>query len=257
MRVYVCEDYFENILTGVYEAWEYALSHGHEQVRLELQKEDTFCLFTEYIEVRTNQEKAEKVIRSVKRKLSEEVFAHIYQAALSYREEKADRIYRFLIEAMKRGNKILKEYANPAVMPLYELVRNVGNESHHLLGFIRFEELQGKILFAKITPKNRVLTIVAPHFADRLNTENWMIYDSVHEEAAIHEKGKDWYLMGVKEGDFNTFAAEKTEEEIQHLWRTFFETVAIESRVNEKLQKQMLPLRFRQNIVEFNKSNKI
>lgn len=257
MRAYVCEDNFENILTGIYEAWEYALSHGHGQVRLELQKEETFCLFTEYIEVRTDQEKAEKVIRSVKRKISEEAFAYLYQAALSYREEKADRMYRFLIEAMKRGNKVLQEYANPAIMSLYELVRNVKNESHHLLGFIRFEELQGKILFARITPKNRVLTVVAPHFADRLNTENWMIYDFVHEEAAMHEKGKGWYLMGIKKEDFNTFVTEKTEEEIQNLWKTFFETIAIESRVNEKLQKQMLPLRFRENIVEFNKSNKV
>lgn len=252
MRIYVCRDSFENILTGVYEAWEYALSYGHEQVRLELLKEDTFCLFAEYVEVKTDQEKAEKVIRSVKRKLSEEVFAYIYKAALSYHEEKAERIYRFLVEAFKRGNKILGEYANLAVMPLYELVRNVGNESHLLLGFIRFQELEGKILFARITPKNRVLTIVAPHFADRLNTENWMIYDSVHEEAAVHDIKKGWYLIEAKEADFKRFVTRPTEQEYQGLWKTFFETIAIEARTNEKLQKQMLPLRYRQNIVEFN-----
>ena len=39
--------------------------------------------------------------------------------------------------------------------------------------------------------------------------------------------------------------------EYEELWQAFCDSVSIEARHNEKLQKQMLPLRFRNNMPEF------
>ena len=69
MVVFVCEDSPEGIFTGVYDAWSSRL--GHENVRLEVQGEYNYSLFSEYREVAVDQLKAQKVVRSVRRSLSE------------------------------------------------------------------------------------------------------------------------------------------------------------------------------------------
>ena len=56
MVVFVCEDSPEGIFTGVYDAWSSRL--GHENVRLEVQGEYNYSLFSEYREVAVDQLKA-------------------------------------------------------------------------------------------------------------------------------------------------------------------------------------------------------
>lgn len=83
MVVFVCEDSPEGIFTGVYDAWSSRL--GHENVRLEVQGEYNYSLFSEYREVAVDQLKAQKVVRSVRRSLSELAYSWIYRTALSER----------------------------------------------------------------------------------------------------------------------------------------------------------------------------
>ena len=94
MVVFVCEDSPEGIFTGVYDAWSSRL--GHENVRLEVQGEYNYSLFSEYREVAVDQLKAQKVVRSVRRSLSELAYSWIYRTALSEREDRAEAVYRFL-----------------------------------------------------------------------------------------------------------------------------------------------------------------
>lgn len=248
MRVYLCENSFEGILTAVYDAW--ASKLGHANVRLELQGEYNLELFAEYVTVIPDDEKAEKVARTLRQKVSEEVFEYVYKAAMSQEGKKADLIYRFIVLAIQRGARVVNELGNPVVMDVFALVRNVSNESHLLLGFIRFKELENGVLFARITPKNHVLTLVAPHFEDRLSGENWVIYDATHEMAAMHGKNTSWILSReVKVPEALLSSGE--EEEYEQLWKVFFHTIGIEARKNPKCQRNMLPLWYRKNMLEF------
>ena len=64
--IYQCEDSTDGILTAVYDAW--ASRRGHSHIKLQILREaDTMELFSEYIPVQTDAEKAEKVRRSVLR----------------------------------------------------------------------------------------------------------------------------------------------------------------------------------------------
>lgn len=252
-RIYQCKDNLNSILTGVYDAWDSGL--GHDNVGLEIENTRNMVLFVEYVQVKEDEKKVEKVIASIKRKLSEELFAYVYKCAISFEEDKADIIYRFLIAAFKEGPKVLGHLANPAVSRAFELTRNVSNETHLLLGFIRFNELENKILLAKIEPKNNVLSLVAPHFVDRLSGENWIIYDENRKIAAIHKRLEGWILVERVEDIIESLSDFSEDEvEYQNLWSTFFTSIAIKERKNEKLQKQLLPLRYRKNMVEFMKN---
>lgn len=248
MRIYVCEDSFEGIMTAVYDAWAGKL--GHDNVRLELKGEYNLELFAEYENVLPDEEKAAKVVRTLRERISEAVFELVYKAAMSHERKKADRIYRFIVLAVKNGAQVIHQLGNTAVMDVFSMARNVSNEAHLLLGFVRFQELEHEVLFARITPKNHVLTIIAPHFANRLSGENWAIYDSVHKLAAIHAKNSQWVLsrdVEIKEDLVNTSRDAVYEE----LWKVFFHTIGIEARRNPECQRNMLPIWYRKNMTEF------
>ena len=102
MVVFVCEDSPEGIFTGVYDAWNSRL--GHENVRLEVQGEYNYSLFSEYREVAVDRLKAQKVVRSVRRSLSELAYSWIYRTALSEREDRAEAVYRFLVCGFSAGH---------------------------------------------------------------------------------------------------------------------------------------------------------
>ena len=79
-----------------------------------------------------------------------------------------------------------------------------------------------------------------------------MIYDEQHDYCLVHGCGRIWFTIS---GDIfrSTRLPEFSEEElqIQELFKYFCDTIAIRERENSSLQQQMLPLRFRSNMVEF------
>ena len=71
MTVFECEDSSDGIFTGIYDAWASRL--GHANVRLQLQGMHTLELFTQYRQVVPDAGKAEKVARTIRRKMGERV----------------------------------------------------------------------------------------------------------------------------------------------------------------------------------------
>ena len=141
MVVFVCEDSPEGIFTGVYDAWNSRL--GHENVRLEVQGEYNYSLFSEYREVAVDRLKAQKVVRSVRRSLSELAYSWIYRTALSEREDRAEAVYRFLVcgfSAGAAGRRITENLQIPAVQTVFQINRAVANEAHLQTEFMRFAE---------------------------------------------------------------------------------------------------------------------
>lgn len=82
MKVYTCKDRLTDIMTCIYDAWSEALRIGHNQIQLK--KEPVFqqTLFDEYIHIDGDFSKAEKVIRSIRRNISEEAYLNVYYATL-------------------------------------------------------------------------------------------------------------------------------------------------------------------------------
>lgn len=83
MKIYTCKDRLEDIMTCIYDAWVEALRIGHDQIQVK--KEPVFqqTMFDEYIHVDGDAEKAEKVIRSIRRDISDEAYLDVYYATLS------------------------------------------------------------------------------------------------------------------------------------------------------------------------------
>ena len=101
MTVFLCEDSVCGILTGVYDAWDSRL--GHANVKLALKKGYQPEFFTDCLEVGPDAEKADKVLRTLNRKMYLEDFEALYQALLSADDQKADDIYRMIVLALHTG----------------------------------------------------------------------------------------------------------------------------------------------------------
>lgn len=252
IRVFQCEDSLTGILTGVYDAWDSRLGHGN--VRLQTACDENMELFCEYVQVEPDVEKAGKVIRTIWNRLGEAAYDMIAYASAYPDGKKADAIYRMIVLGLHLpdGKKIGGMLTQPDVRLVFELRRKVWHIAHRYMGFVRFRELENGILFSEIQAEADVLALIAPHFADRLPLENWMIYDRSRRKAAVHPREKGWFLLeAVEEAEFEHFRSSVDEVRFEALWKGFHRAVGIDSRRNEKLQMSFLPLKFRPFMNEF------
>jgi len=252
MIVYQCEDSLESIFTAVYLAYEH--KRDHQDTRISLT--DELLLFAEYIKVNADNAKAVKVIRTLKNKFGDDNYMTLCYALSSSSEEKAHAVYQVIVKGLKDGGPqghLFDNLADDTIRQVFYLARGAGNESHHLLGFVRFQELENGVLFSRIGPKNNVLTFIMPHFADRFPMENFMIYDEIRGLFGIHPAGKDWYLVHGSDIIEESMTWDLSEKEMvyQELFRHFCHTIAIKERRNLKLQRNLLPLRFQEYMIEF------
>lgn len=249
MTIFVCKESVDDIFCGIYDAWMSRL--GHKNVRLELTGGDRE-LFCEYREVVGDPQKAGKVADSIRKKLGETVYETVYEALLSWERGRADIVYRFLIHAFAVGPSILDRLQIPAVYELFRLARYVSRERHHYVEFVHFAEMEGGILIGKIEPENDVVTLVAPHFSDRMPEENWILYDCRRKKAVVCQAGRGWVVVFADSREWQARLEQATDgRQFTRLWKTFHKSVAIEARTNYRCQRNMLPLRFRPMMVEF------
>lgn len=247
--IYICEDTPDGIFTALYEVWPEKIRNNQVQIRPDGVYE--YELFTQYRYIETDMEKAVKVARSVSGKISPEAYRQVYAAALSHEEDKIEAIFAFVRLGFQEGKKVTDMHGRAEVCRMFELCRNVTNESHTFREFLRFKELENGVLLARIKPHNFVLPLMAEHFQDRFPEENFAIIDDIHEMGVFHERGKKWFLSPVDKCSIERIWKAKPFREYEQLWKIFFRTIAIEERKNYKCQRNLCALRYRDYMVEF------
>ena len=146
----------------------------------------------------------------------------------------------------------MEHLTNPFVRNVFELSRKVGNELHFFKEILRFHELEGGILYAEIEPENEILEGLIPHFENRFPLENWMIHDKGRQTAVVHEAGKRSVFVSHVEMDKERQKQySDSEQEILKLWKQFFHDISIPERESYERQRQMVGLKYRKNMVEF------
>lgn len=246
--VFTCRDHFDDMMTCIYDAWSSRL--GHSNVRLKADPVGNLELFCEYRRTEADPAKTSSVIRTICQKISFRAYIMVYRAALSDQPDKLDAIYRFLTMGFYYGPSIIHRLQESAVMRLSELDRKVGNEAHYFQEFVRFSSMSHNTLISHITPKSNVLTLIAPHFSDRMPSENWMIIDDDRKLAIVHPADTDYYLTPLTDQDI-FLLSQTADDPFVDLWKEFFKTIDIKERGNPRCQRNMLPLWYRKNMTEF------
>ncbi len=240
--VYIYDGTLEGFLCCVYE------SYARKQIPTSICEEQEQVLLFEQTEwVKTDLRHAEKVYESIARKICPEAQDFIKEAFLTTMAQKEILMYRFIRMGYKIGRGIFDYLTDDTVGALTKAVRNLKREAHLLMGFSRFVSYDG-VLVSCISPKNKVLPLLADHFADRFPDETFMIYDKKHYMGVIHKPGET-VLTSVR--GLSLPPIEDAEKAYQTLWKCFQRTIAIEERYNPKCQMNHMPKRFWRDMTEF------
>ena len=241
---YLYDGSFAGLLCCVYESYyqkELPLAIFHYG-----EAQDTLFPIKEII---TDDIAAKKVENSIARKISPEALKLVRLCYLSNAESREMIILQFLRLGYKVGPPAINMLAHDAVHTITKIVKNVQREGIFYKEFLRFSEYN-RALAAIIEPKNFVLPIIAPHFCDRFPSEQFMIYDKSHKYAFIHQNGEK-SLISLEHLELPE--ADDEEKKYRTLWKQFYNTIAIEGRINPKLRMSNMPKRYWVHMTEFMK----
>lgn len=240
--IFQYDDTFEGLLTAVFE------SYGRKPAPSAIVGQQHQQMLGAYYEtIPTDEQKAERVIAGIQRKAGGDAYERIWTGFLSCSPDKGTILYRYIRLAMKLGEAVRLHITDERVIAAEKLASLVSKESYQLIQFVRFSRMEGGVYYAKITPDNDVVSLMMPFFADRFNTQPFLIHDANRQIAGIYDT-KDWVIVSTEDFRLPDYAPD--EKLYRQLWKRFYDTIAIKERSNPNLRRQHMPKRFWRNMTE-------
>lgn len=244
---YVYDGSTEGLLSAVF------LAYANHENPQDIIREGAFQLRLDQsaVYIETNTQHAERVRKGVIRKSNQKAWEIILDASLSDEPQTGTAIYRLIRLIMSRPAKqnayIRNELTDPIVGPVLKLHHAVRNERHFMQELLRFEHFDNDLWFAKCNPNANVVPLLMDWFSARFNTQQFVIYDEVHNIAGIYD-GESWVLAETNELDLPAHSSD--EAVMQNAWKRFYDAVSIPARYHPELRRQHMPKRFWKNILE-------
>ncbi len=207
------------------------------------------AFFEDVINVSTNVEHAERVVKGIKKKTGKNFYQFFY-AAHNDRDLIENDLFEYVKYVLDSDLKRSTDYSNSAVLKIAQYGKSVGREKHRMEAFVRFRLTKDEIYFSSIEPDFDVIPLIKKHFEERYGDQKWLIYDlkrdygiyyDLNTTARIHLTF-DQDKIGILNTCEKIFAPE--ELEFQVLWANYFKHTNIESRKNMKLHLQHVPKRY-------------
>lgn len=204
-------------------------------------------IFEEILEINTSIDDATKVLNAIKTKFPNELIQRILNIFMCDSKEFELYLLEYIIIGFK-DSKQLYNINNSCVFYINNLEKELFRNVHKMTGFVRFEELDDKSLYAKVESKFNLVYFLGKHFLKRFNNQNFIIHD-INRKLAFVKMQNDFSVQEVAFFDEPNYSS--SEQKFQKLWKSFFSAVAINERINPKLQRQMVPLLYRTYMSEF------
>ena len=241
MTAYRYDGTFAGFLTCVWDALE---SEAEPAAFLLPDDGDTLW---EMRELAANRMQAKQLYAALARRVSPAFQKLVARGFLTCLPQKELDLFVLIRRGLREGDRARQDLSDPVVARVNLALTKMWTEWDHLKGFVRFSELDG-VLVGEIEPKNRVLPLLAPHFARRYPGERLALYDRTHREIFLSHQGR-WKILPAQ--DFRMGRAGEEERAFRALWRSYFNAVAIEERRNPRCQNTHLPKRYRHMMTEF------
>jgi len=236
---------FKGFLTCVFNAYELKI----KVVEIIPENEDQKQLFSETENIITEDFKAQRVLKTLKKKISANGMIKIKYAFLSEIPGIEMKLYGMLQYIFSNKQKVDTDYSHPSILYISNLAKQVAREKHRMEAFVRFRLTKDNIYFALIEPDFNVLPIIISHFKNRYADQKWLIYDIRRKIGVYYDLQRTEYVsinlpkeIGVSGGNSEYF--EQEEIYYQRLWKEYFNATNIQSRVNMRLHIQHVPKRY-------------
>ncbi|MEW8956354.1 TIGR03915 family putative DNA repair protein [Clostridium sp.] len=242
MIVYIYDGSFHGLLTCIYD------SYYNVKKPKEIFKRSNFTpkLFYEVIEIETDEWKSKKVENGIISKLNKGILNTVYYAYLSGDINIDTLILNYIKLAFKVGSLVTSHLHNPIVIDINKEVRRVTLEAHQMKGFVRFSSLNNGTLYGAIEPTNNILSLIMPHFKNRLPMETFVIHDLKRNLLGIY-KDKKWIIEELSD---SIILNDEILDGFQELFKTYFTHTTIKERKNPRLQKSYMPKKYWKHMFE-------
>jgi len=241
--IYIFDGTFEGLLTCVFTSFE----RKETPVNILTDKNEQLSFADEHIYITTELDKSERVFVGIKKK-SKRLLFKIYTAFMADSVANKDLlVFNYIYMLFKHGTKVEHMLQDENVLGVDKLEYKVGWQTGKLCGFLRFEELEGNILYAKVNLTDNILEKLAAHFADRFTNQNFIIFDEVRNLYAVYNT-REWMITDISPSDLPKRS--EGEEQYQVMWKEFLNTITIRERENPKLQRQLMPKKYWKNMFE-------
>ncbi|UZA07669.1 TIGR03915 family putative DNA repair protein [Moraxella bovis] len=205
--------------------------------------------FDTVVDVTTDPAKAERVLTKLTQTLGKDGIRQLMWAYLSELDYIPNVLFGVVKYALANPTKnILKDHAHPDVMALNQTVKSVGRERHRMKAFVRFEHTTDGVYFAKINPDFNVLPLITNHFKARYQDQDFAIYDIKRGYGILSRQGDTdvQMIVGIDDDVLTDSRSVWSDDEAryQRFWQGYFANVTIKERINPKLHKQYLPVRY-------------
>jgi probable DNA metabolism protein len=249
MIVFKYDGSYNGLLTAVFDS--FALKVKPDKLLTPCATDSLFA--DKEVDIVTDSNKFTRVRRGLEQKLTQLSPEQIFWVYLS-EEEGADLIlFNFLhyIFSNKRGAD--ENMAEDSVFKVKRLSRKVFREIHRMHAFLRFNEIDN-MWVALIEPECNVLPVLGEHFAERYADQAWVIADK-RRKTAICYSGNQVYNINLDAKFWQGLSSlSQSTSRYDNLWRSYFKSVAIPERTNDKLQRKHIPTKYRKLLPEFHPS---
>jgi len=251
MNVFFYDRTFDGLLTAVFDAY------SRRMFPDKLMKTgDMAPLFiNESHIVVTNETAARRVRKGLQQKLSKEVFNMLIYVWLSELGGSDELLFRYICKTFDHTHSIAMNFGDDDILEAQKIARKVAHEALYIKQFMRFQKSADDIYFAPVRPIYNALPLTIDHFADRFADQQWVIYDFRRKYGFYYD------LQTVREitlDDDNRLMDGKLDEALmaedeklfQNLWKSYFKALAIRERLNPRLHRQQVPVRFWRDMTE-------
>lgn len=246
MTIFRYDKTFEGLLTAVFDAYsrrtfpDVLLGEG----------EPLPLFYEEEVTIYTDADKCNRVWTGLQKKISASALSFVTLPWLSELPEVDLLLFRYIRKAIDSPVSIELNFGDPVVLEVSKIWKKVNNERLRIMQFLRFQKAADGTFFAAVEPIYNVLSLVIPHLKDRFADQCWLLYDlkreygyyyDLHDVTEVRfEEKQAHHLSGLLDEEL----MDENEKLFQQLWKTYFKSIAIKERINPRLHRQNMPVRF-------------
>jgi probable DNA metabolism protein len=250
MIIFVYDKTFEGLLTAVFDA--YFRKTFPDMLLSEM---DTLPLFYDtQITICSDQEKASRVWKALQKKLSKTSLSFLSVSWLSEEAGIDMLLFRYIRKVVDSPHSIEMNFGDPDILAISKIWKKVQHESSYIQQFLRFQKAADDTYFACIEPLYNALPLVVNFLKNRFHDQKWLVYDikrnygyyyDTNEVLEVTLNDRQWENSKLKDE-----LMDNEEKMFQQLWQQYFKSITIKERINPRLQKQHMPIRFWKYLTE-------
>ncbi len=241
---------FDGFLTAVFEIYRQHLdvSCFVAERSYETEGDAATDLFAQPFHIETSEQSAERLKRAIEKMASLDVLKLLETC---FRSETAGIEMNILAYLRKLFAGLDPNYGrNPTSLEMISLItiaRSVRREMDAMLGMVRFNKAPDGMYIAEIEPKYDVLEMIVGHFRGRYPNGSWAIVD-VKRGLGVYYENRRTHFVTVP--DPSSIAAHAPPDQFTQMWKSYYDTMAIKERINPRLLRRCLPVRYWKHLPE-------